>query len=444
MRSPEVLQRFGLHLMPPADAEREPGFAAVIARHTRLGMRLAAWLGLLGIGLFAALQVIEGKRPALFYGADPDAVVVILDEIVILVLCVGLLVASRRPAWVERLGRTLLGAVLVIAGAAIAADDAARADYSFTAAWLGLVLLVGVSSVPFRPRQAFVIWAILGLFALTLALAFPGVSGSEGPSRPVAYFLLTGFILTGISALLYSGRYRQYHALREAEQLREQLAEQERQRIADDLHDDLGSKVSAFALRLALAAERAPDRQTQRELQALAGQTRGLVDELRDTIWLVDAQHDALGALVERIRSAAADLLPDRVVISADPLPVSILLSPATRRAVYLATREALNNAAKHARPNRVSVHLSLDAHEFVVAIQDDGVGFDVAHARRGHGLGSLDRRLRSAGGTCAVESRPGYGTRVTLCVPLGESAPAAYSGDSSRGQAGVPELSAL
>lgn len=407
-------------LLPPSDAESDPAFRALVDRQTQLGMRLAAWLGIVGVALFVGLQTLAGQRMALTYGENPSAVVVITDDLLVATLCCLLLALSRRPVWVRRSGRLLLGSVLVVSGAAIAVDDAARGDYSFTAAWLGLVLLVGVGAVPFRPRSALGMWAILACFAGTLALLWPGYPGSEGIARPVAYFLLMAPILTSLSALLYTSRYRQHHALREAERLREQLTEQERRRIADDLHDDLGSKISAFALRLEVAASRAPDDATRNDLDSLAHQTRRLVSELRDTIWLVDAQHDTADALIERVRDAAAGLLAGRsfTVEATTALPPGALPAP-VRRAVFLATREALHNAARHADPRHVHVRFAHDAGRLHVSVHDDGGGFDPGGVRAGRGLASLRHRASQAGGTAEVTSRPGSGTSVTLDVPL-------------------------
>ena len=65
------------------------------------------------------------------------------------------------------------------------------------------------------------------------------------------------------------------------------------------------------------------------------------------------------------------------------------------------------------------------DLGELVVAIEDDGEGFDVESVRapsesgRGLGLLGLRERMELVGGTVDVDSSPGDGTRVTLRLPL-------------------------
>lgn len=84
------------------------------------------------------------------------------------------------------------------------------------------------------------------------------------------------------------------------------------------------------------------------------------------------------------------------------------------------AVAEALRNTRKHARASRALV--TCDAFDGVatVIVSDDGVGFDVSGVRRGAGLReSILGRLAREGGSAAVRSRPGHGTRVTLRLPL-------------------------
>lgn len=419
---PQTLRRLAALLRAPA-AEADPAFAALVTVQTRLGMRLAGWLGVVGVALFVGLQLLAGQRPALSYGPDPAGVVVVTDDLLVFALSLAMLVMARRPAYVRRGGRATLAAVLVVASAAIAVDDAARGDLVFTVSWLALVLLVGVGAVPFQPRQAFGMWAVLA--ALYGALAARGGMdfGSEGAARPTAYLVLMGAILTSISARLYAARHGQFVALREAEALRARLAEQERRRIADDLHDGLASRVSALALRLDLAAHAADDAEARDALAGLAASARRVTADLRDTIWLVDAQADTAADLLGRFETVAYELLPGaRIAVGArGPLPDAPVPGE-IRRAAMLAVREALHNAARHAAPTTVEVALAVDGRTLAVTVADDGCGFDAGAARPGRGLASMTRRLAAHGGSARVESAPGRGTRVVFTFPLGEA----------------------
>jgi signal transduction histidine kinase len=83
--------------------------------------------------------------------------------------------------------------------------------------------------------------------------------------------------------------------------------------------------------------------------------------------------------------------------------------------------REALGNALKYADPRAVAVRVAVDAGALVVAVADDGTGFDPSvPARRGHiGLQLIRDSVHELGGRVRVESAPGSGTRLTATIPL-------------------------
>ena len=100
-------------------------------------------------------------------------------------------------------------------------------------------------------------------------------------------------------------------------------------------------------------------------------------------------------------------------------LPESIPQEPAT--CLYRLTQEALRNAARHARTERVTVSLSGSGGGLELSIRDTGVGFDPALVKGRGGLGilSMEERVRLVNGAFAVHSRPGRGTRIEVRVPL-------------------------
>jgi signal transduction histidine kinase len=87
--------------------------------------------------------------------------------------------------------------------------------------------------------------------------------------------------------------------------------------------------------------------------------------------------------------------------------------------AVYFAVLEALQNVAKYADADSVTVRLTQDLDTLTFVVTDDGVGFDTAETTSGTGLQGIVDRLDTVNGLIKIESTPGHGTAVTGTVPI-------------------------
>jgi len=89
-------------------------------------------------------------------------------------------------------------------------------------------------------------------------------------------------------------------------------------------------------------------------------------------------------------------------------------------RAVVLAAREAMTNAAKFSGVDEVDVYTEVSEDEVAVFIRDRGAGFDRAAVRpdRRGLVESIERRLERAGGRATVVTAPGEGTEIELRLP--------------------------
>ena len=87
--------------------------------------------------------------------------------------------------------------------------------------------------------------------------------------------------------------------------------------------------------------------------------------------------------------------------------------------------QEALNNAYKHSKARNLNIVLEARRNEFVLIIEDDGVGFDAEDVKGmprltgGLGLTGMTERAAIIGGTVEIESAPGKGTTVFVRVPV-------------------------
>jgi two-component system nitrate/nitrite sensor histidine kinase NarX len=101
----------------------------------------------------------------------------------------------------------------------------------------------------------------------------------------------------------------------------------------------------------------------------------------------------------------------------------SAKLSPQVAVQLVRMTREALTNVRKHARGvSQVCVQLKASDRHLTLAIIDNGAGFDIHKektARNNFGLQIMRQRAARIGGNLVVNSAPGKGTRIEMCVPF-------------------------
>ncbi|MES2572268.1 MAG: ATP-binding protein, partial [Verrucomicrobiota bacterium] len=103
----------------------------------------------------------------------------------------------------------------------------------------------------------------------------------------------------------------------------------------------------------------------------------------------------------------------------ADAFPCAPLDSR-VRHGVFLAFREALNNAVCHSGASGVRIAMEMEGSQLRIAVADDGRGFVPMENTPGcDGLSNMRQRMEKLGGYCGIESRPGQGTIIELRLPL-------------------------
>ena len=194
-------------------------------------------------------------------------------------------------------------------------------------------------------------------------------------------------------------------------------ADAERQRVERDLHDGAQQHLVALAVNLRLARDVVADDAVAAAsmLDLLAEEVKATIQELRDLAHGIYPPLLADGGLGEALR-AAGRRSPSPVTVTAEGIG---RYGPEIESAVYFCCLEALQNAAKHAAGAPVDVRLWESSGGLLFSVTDDGPGFDVAHAKDGHGYVNMADRLGAIGGTVRWESALGQGTRVTASVPL-------------------------
>jgi signal transduction histidine kinase len=201
------------------------------------------------------------------------------------------------------------------------------------------------------------------------------------------------------------------------------VVRRERSRIARDIHDD----VSAELTELRLLADEAqallpPGSEPAAVVQSVCEKMRQLSRSISEIVWMVNSQRDTFRNFVSFVCKYAEVFLQPAFIrcrLDIEEMPDSPC-DLGVRRNLFLAVKEALNNAVRHSQATEITLRIRRQGQDAVVSIEDNGKGFDLARANRERdGVASMKGRARDVGGDCAIVTREGAGCRVTFTVPL-------------------------
>lgn len=202
-------------------------------------------------------------------------------------------------------------------------------------------------------------------------------------------------------------------------------AERERRRIASDLHDGVVQDLAGAAMSLAAArngVRSRPPEHLEGALDEGVDAIRDAMRELRDMIVAISPPPMSARGLEGALHDLRARLAEDGVDATVD-VDLEVPLRADTAQVLYRCALEATRNVLRHARARNVAFRLASAGERAVLEIEDDGEGFGDTERERaragGHvGLDLLATLAADGGGTLALDSAPGRGTRVRVTVP--------------------------
>jgi signal transduction histidine kinase len=198
------------------------------------------------------------------------------------------------------------------------------------------------------------------------------------------------------------------------------LAE-DRERIARDLHDSVIQDLFATGLGLQAVVMSLDDSDRQaKKLEDAVDRIDQAITSLRSFIFDIRSLNVSTAEPEQTIARMVQRLVAGREITTDVDVAALSSCRPAVLDDLVAIVREAVSNAVRHADPGLVTVRArSIGGDHIEVTIDDDGVGFDPATARRGMGLDNLNARVSSRDGTLEIDSGPDRGTTLTVFVPV-------------------------
>jgi PAS domain S-box-containing protein len=206
------------------------------------------------------------------------------------------------------------------------------------------------------------------------------------------------------------------------------LQETERRHVAVELHENISQLTYAIQLRCDTLAGKLPAEAKGARSELL--KLRDLLDQATEDVRRIARNlrpmalddlglHPVLGVACKQFAARA------HVALNLAGVRKTARLPAAVEMALYRILQEALKNIEQHARAGRVTVCLRQEGNAVLLAVADDGIGFDPdrhpirRNGKGGLGLLSMRERAASVGGTLEVKSAPGQGTTIRAKAPF-------------------------
>ncbi|MET0634841.1 MAG: two-component regulator propeller domain-containing protein [Chitinophagaceae bacterium] len=194
-----------------------------------------------------------------------------------------------------------------------------------------------------------------------------------------------------------------------------------RNRISQDLHDEIGASVSGINLISQMAAEKLDNNRAEEAsvyLLKIKNYTQDIIEKLSDMVWIFNPQNDSIEKLLLRLKSFSIPIALSKNIqmhfVTGKEIEKSNL-SIGQRKAIYLISKEALNNSFKYSRCGNIYYTLGTNGAKWRLRIQDDGKGFLVSSPVEGNGIRNMRTRAEEVKAVIIIDAEPGKGTTIEL-----------------------------
>ncbi|MBU1053119.1 MAG: PAS domain S-box protein [Proteobacteria bacterium] len=206
-----------------------------------------------------------------------------------------------------------------------------------------------------------------------------------------------------------------------------QAQETERKVISWHLHDHVAQDLAAVKITCdgLLTEKKGLSTGVRHEIEKLSGLLRQCIGNVRDMSY--DLRPPGLNkfGLIQAIREHCA-IYSKKTGLSVEFSSSDIdglQLDDNVQINLYRIVQEGLRNVHRHALAEKAVVELICAGSKIKLDITDNGTGFEavkeLSKGALGMGLRVMMERVRAAGGQMKILSRPGFGTKISVKIPL-------------------------
>lgn len=275
-----------------------------------------------------------------------------------------------------------------------------------------------------RPAKYYLLgWGILVPFAVVYGLNVLSVVSTN-------FLVENGLQIAGIwEALLFSlalaSKTKEFrHAAADKSKLSRHyidLLEGERKSIANEIHDSVSATLVSIKYHIQAIMQTTNDSEVHSLAKNLNEIIAGKYDEIREFVRTLRPEViDTLG-----VETAVRQLIDNANKVTETGKFEFVCngnfsqVDEYTSIQLYRIASEGIANILKHANATASTISIAATPQSLTLQIRDNGVGFNNQLGAEGIGLISIRERVDSLKGTLKINSAPGRGTRLTVCIPV-------------------------
>ncbi len=194
----------------------------------------------------------------------------------------------------------------------------------------------------------------------------------------------------------------------------------EKKRISQEMHDGIlgrlfGTRLSLDSLNFSEGKDAIQSRSNYiNELKTIEDDIRKISHDLNTDFVAGSGFMDILSELIEK--QTTAYQLKYTFDYTDDISWESV--SNKDKINIYRIIQESMQNIYKHAEATEVKISIATKNNVILLAIVDDGKGFDVNKSKKGIGLKNINARVKDLDGTVSFESEINNGTTINIQIP--------------------------
>jgi signal transduction histidine kinase len=199
-----------------------------------------------------------------------------------------------------------------------------------------------------------------------------------------------------------------------------QISEERQKMIGQELHDGLGQQLTGIAFLVSslsdtLGAKAAPEEPIMNQVKNLLCEAMSVIRSLSRGLYPVALETGGLSSALQHLAEYAQ--MTSGVECTQRVTASTIIVDKAIALNLYRIAQEAVCNSLRHSQAQRIEIKLSEAGEQYMLSIEDNGIGLPDQSKNKSSTLGLRSMRCRAdlIGAAIEVRETPGCGTSIVV-----------------------------